>query len=69
MLTLLIAKLMEVLKAVLPLIAVVCMLQVVLVGAPAALFVQFLAGSALAILGMLLLFIVFAHARAGAPGA
>jgi hypothetical protein len=36
--------------------AVVCILQVVLVDAPAALFLQFLAGSALSIVGMLLLF-------------
>ena len=56
MLALLIAKLNDVLKAILPLIAVVCVLQVALVGAPAALFVQFLAGSVLAIFGMLLLF-------------
>ncbi|MCC6609016.1 MAG: DUF1538 domain-containing protein [Burkholderiales bacterium] len=56
MLELLKSRLLEVLKAVGPLVAAVCVLQVVLVGAPAALFVKFLAGSTLAILGMMLLF-------------
>ena len=50
-------KLLEVLGAVAPLIALVIMLQVVLVGAPTMLFLQFLAGSALVVVGMLLLFI------------
>jgi hypothetical protein len=48
-------KLLEVLKAVAPLIMVVCLLQVTLVQAPIPLFLQFLAGSVLAIVGMLLL--------------
>jgi hypothetical protein len=39
-----------------PLLGVVCVLQVTLVNAPAGLFLQFLGGSTLAILGMLLLF-------------
>jgi len=56
MLELLKSRLLEVLKAVGPLVAAVCVLQVVLVGAPAELFVQFLVGSTLAILGMVLLF-------------
>jgi hypothetical protein len=46
----------EVAKAVAPLIAVVSLLQVLLIHAPIALFLQFLAGTALAALGMLLLF-------------
>jgi hypothetical protein len=46
----------EVMGAVAPLLLVVCVLQLALVRAPAALFLQFLAGSALAIAGMLLLF-------------
>lgn len=50
-------KLGEVLRAMLPLIALVTLLQVVLVQAPLALFVQFLVGSGLAIAGMALLFI------------
>jgi len=45
-----------VLKATAPLIGVVCVLQVTIVHAPAAQFLQFLAGSILVILGMLLLF-------------
>jgi hypothetical protein len=56
MLSLLRTRLPEAAKAVAPLVGVVCVLQVLVVHAPAALFVQFLAGSALAILGMLLLF-------------
>jgi len=56
MLRLLREKLLEVLQAVAPLIVVVCVLQATTVHAPAALFLQFLAGSVLAILGMLLLF-------------
>lgn len=56
MLSLLKEKLVEVVQAVTPLIGVVCVLQVVVVGAPGALFIQFIAGSILAILGMLLLF-------------
>lgn len=56
MLALIRLKLPEVLAAVGPLILSVCLLQVALVGAPAAVFVRFLAGAALAILGLLLLF-------------
>jgi len=51
------SKLIEVLKAVMPLIAVVCLLQVTIIHAPLELFVQFLVGSALAIAGMLVLFL------------
>lgn len=46
----------EVAKAVAPLLAVVCLLQVTLIHSPAELFVQFLVGAALAAVGMLLLF-------------
>lgn len=55
MLALLKYKLPEVLQAVAPLFAAVCAFQVLLVGAPAALFLQFIAGSVLALVGMLLL--------------
>lgn len=55
MLSLLREKLVEVLQAIAPLIVVVCLLQVTLVQAPIALFLQFLAGSVLATVGMLLL--------------
>lgn len=47
----------EVAKAVAPLLSVVCLLQVSLIHAPAELFGQFLVGAALAFLGMLLLFV------------
>lgn len=50
-------KLVEVLQAVAPLVALVCVLQVTLVQAPTVLFVQFLAGSVLATAGMVLLFV------------
>jgi hypothetical protein len=50
-------RLFEVLKAVAPLIVAVCALQVTLVHAPLELFLQFLAGSVLAVIGMLLLFV------------
>lgn len=56
MLTLLRTRLPEAARAVAPLVAVVCLLQMLFVHAPAALFLQFLAGSLLAMLGMLLLF-------------
>jgi hypothetical protein len=56
MLTLLRTRLPEAARAVAPLVAVVCLLQLLVVQAPTALFVQFLAGSLLAMLGMLLLF-------------
>ena len=48
-------RLPEAAKAVAPLVGVVCVLQVLFVHAPAALFIRFLAGSALVILGILLL--------------
>lgn len=47
----------EVLRAMLPLVVLVSALQVTIVGAPAAVFVQFLLGSMLAMVGMTLLFI------------
>lgn len=56
MLTLLRTRLPEAAKAVAPLVGVVCVLQVLFVHAPGSLFVQFLAGSLLAMLGMFLLF-------------
>lgn len=56
MLTELKGRLWEVLKTVAPLIGVVCLLQVALVQAPALLFLQFLAGALLVIVGMMLLF-------------
>lgn len=56
MYSLFIKNVIEVGKAVAPLLAVVCVLQVVLIHSPIELFVQFLAGTALAFVGMLLLF-------------
>jgi Protein of unknown function (DUF1538) len=56
MLPLLKLKLIEVLKDVAPLVGTVCLLQVLLVHAPLGLFLRFLTGSALAALGMMLLF-------------
>jgi hypothetical protein len=56
MLTELKERLWEVLKTVAPLIGVVCLLQVTLVQAPALLFLQFLVGSLLVTVGMMLLF-------------
>jgi hypothetical protein len=56
MLPLLKLKLVEVVKDVAPLVGTVCLLQILLVHAPLGLFLQFLAGSALAALGMMLLF-------------
>jgi hypothetical protein len=53
MISLLREKLLEVLKAVAPLIMVECLLQVTLVQALIAPFLQFLAGSVLAIRGVL----------------
>lgn len=50
-------KLLEVLGAVAPLIVVVTVLQVSIVGAPTALFLQFLVGSIFVVVGMVLLFI------------
>lgn len=49
-------KLVEVLKAVAPLVIMVCVVQIVLVQAPILVFLNFLAGSALAVVGMMLLF-------------
>ena len=46
----------DVLKAVAPLVGVVCLLQFALVGAPVEVFVQFLAGALLTVVGMVLLF-------------
>ncbi len=56
MLSFLRGRLSEVVRAVAPIVVVVSVLQVLLVGASAMLFLRFLAGSLLAILGMLLLF-------------
>jgi len=55
MITLLKLKLSETLRAVGPLIVVVCLLQVTVVGASAATFLQFAAGAVLVTLGLLLL--------------
>ena len=55
MLALLKIKLPEVLQAVTPRFGAVCVFQVLLVGAPTALFFQFIAGLLLALLGTLLL--------------
>lgn len=49
-------RLLEVLKAIAPLVGAVCLLQVTVVHAPLELFLQFLAGSMLAAVGMLFLF-------------
>lgn len=49
-------KLFETIRAVAPLIAVVCILQITFVGASTAVFLRFLAGSGLAAAGLLLLF-------------
>lgn len=49
-------KLLDVLKAVAPLISIICILQATVVQAPRELFFQFLAGSVLTVVGMLLLF-------------
>ncbi len=56
MLALLKDKLFETLRAVAPLVGVVCVLQFTIVGASSIVFLQFLAGSALVTLGLLLLF-------------
>ena len=56
MLELLKQKLFATLRAVTPLIAVVCVLQFTVVGASTAVFLQFLVGSVLVIIGLLLLF-------------
>lgn len=56
MLALLRERLAEVLKALAPLVAVVCLLQIAIVQAPLPQFLQFLAGATLSALGMLFLF-------------
>lgn len=57
MLSVLKERFLEVLRAVAPLVLTVCVLQVTLVQAPFPLFLQFLIGSVLATVGMMLLFI------------
>lgn len=57
MFTILRDRLFEVLRAVLPLVASVCVLQLSLVHAPLGLFMQFLLGCLLAVVGMVLLFV------------
>jgi hypothetical protein len=54
-------KLAEVLRAITPLVGTVCVLQVTVVHAPIGQFLQFLAGSALAALGLVLLFAGIDH--------
>lgn len=55
MIALLKLKLSETLRAVAPLVIAVCVLQITVVGAPIATFLQFVAGSVLVTLGLLLL--------------
>lgn len=55
MIPLLREKLLEVVMAIAPLVGVVCLLQITVVQAPTELFLQFLAGSALSLVGMVLL--------------
>ncbi|GMV02630.1 MAG: DUF1538 family protein [Burkholderiaceae bacterium] len=55
------ARLTEVLRAIAPLVAAVCVLQVTIVHAPSSLFLQFLGGAVLATLGMLLLLTGIEH--------
>ncbi len=50
-------NLVEVLRSVAPIIGLICVLQLVLVQAPFGVFLQFLAGAVLIVVGMLLLFI------------
>jgi len=50
-------RLLEVLRSVGPLLALICLLQITLVQAPAQLFVQFVVGSILVVLGLVLLFL------------
>jgi hypothetical protein len=54
-------RLVEVLWSVGPLFGLICLLQITVVQAPAALFVQFLAGSMLVVLGLVLLFLGVDH--------
>ena len=55
------ARLPEILRAIAPLVGSVCVLQVTLVHAPLPQFLQFLAGSMLAVAGMLMLFAGIEH--------
>lgn len=55
------ANLPEVLRTIAPLLVAVCVLQVTIVHAPLPQFLQFLGGSVLAVLGMLLLFAGVEH--------
>lgn len=55
------SKLLEVLRAIAPLVGSVCVLQLALVQAPLPQFLQFLAGSVLAVIGMLMLFAGVEH--------
>lgn len=57
MLTELRSRLLEVLRSVGPLLILICLLQIAVVQAPAMLFVQFLTGSVLVIVGLVLLFL------------
>ncbi len=54
-------RLLEVVRSMGPLFALICLLQITVVQAPAALFVQFLAGSTLVVLGLVLLFLGVDH--------
>jgi hypothetical protein len=54
-------RLLEVFRSVGPLLGLICLLQITVVQAPAALFMQFLAGSMLVILGLVLLFLGVDH--------
>ncbi|MDD5533732.1 MAG: DUF1538 family protein, partial [Syntrophales bacterium] len=57
MLKILKGKLLEVTNAIAPLLVIVFLLQFTLVKAPAALFIQFLIGSLMVVIGMMLFFI------------
>ncbi|HNY65177.1 MAG TPA: DUF1538 domain-containing protein [Deltaproteobacteria bacterium] len=50
-------RFLEVVRAIAPLVAVVCVLQLTLVRAPAPLFIQFLLGSLMAVFGLVLFFL------------
>lgn len=50
-------RFLEVVKAITPLVGIVCILQVVLVRAPVTLFIQFLIGSSMATAGLMLFFL------------
>jgi Protein of unknown function (DUF1538) len=51
------SRLLEVLRSIGPLLGLICLLQITVVQAPAALFVQFVAGSILIVFGLVLLFL------------